>query len=125
MDRARAFYGACLGDHLLPVFSGSPSFFRQCDHRVTTGGEESHTLSVAGFAVGSLIMPGMAADMTLFDRAPLQALPFNWTGVYIGLSAVRGRTSNQAPLAQAAGAVLWGPLRRLQLAVHAPMAARR
>jgi len=46
MDRARAFYGACLGDHLLPVFSGSPSFFRQCDHRVTTGGEESHTLSV-------------------------------------------------------------------------------
>jgi opacity protein-like surface antigen len=41
-----AFYGACLGGHLLPVSSGSPSFFRQCDHRVTTGGEESHTLSV-------------------------------------------------------------------------------
>ena len=39
---------------------------------------------LAGFVVGSLIMPAMAADMTPFDRAPLQALPFNWTGVYLG-----------------------------------------
>ena len=53
-------------------------------------------------------MPAMAADMTPFYRAPLEALPFNWTGVYIGLSAVRGRTSNQTALAQAARAVLWG-----------------
>ena len=42
-------------------------------------------LFLAGFAVGSLIMPAMAADMTPYDRAPLQALPFNWTGAYIGV----------------------------------------
>jgi outer membrane immunogenic protein len=41
-------------------------------------------LFLAGFAVGSLIMPAMAADMTPYYRAPLQALPFNWTGVYLG-----------------------------------------
>ena len=39
---------------------------------------------LAGFAVGSLIMPATAADMTPFYRSPPQALPFNWTGVYLG-----------------------------------------
>ena len=41
-------------------------------------------LSLAGFAVGALIVPAMAADMTPYDRIPLQAPPFYWTGAYIG-----------------------------------------
>jgi outer membrane immunogenic protein len=41
-------------------------------------------LSLAGFALGALIMPAMAADMTPYYRTPLQAQPFYWTGVYIG-----------------------------------------
>ena len=41
-------------------------------------------LFLAGFVLGSLIMPAMAADMTPYYRAPVQALPFNWTGAYIG-----------------------------------------
>ena len=41
-------------------------------------------LSLAGFAVGALIMPAMAADMTPYYKTPLQAQPFYWTGAYIG-----------------------------------------
>jgi outer membrane immunogenic protein len=41
-------------------------------------------LSLAGLAVGALIMPAMAADMAPDYRTPLQAQPFYWTGAYIG-----------------------------------------
>jgi hypothetical protein len=36
-------------------------------------------LPLAGFAVGALIMPAAAADMTPYYRTPLQAQPFYWT----------------------------------------------
>jgi outer membrane immunogenic protein len=50
-------------------------------------------LSLAGFAVGALIMPAVAADMTPYYRTPLQAQPFYWTGAYIGAD-VGGAWSN-------------------------------
>jgi hypothetical protein len=31
---------------LVAILLPTPLFFRQCDHQVTTGGGESHTLSV-------------------------------------------------------------------------------
>jgi outer membrane immunogenic protein len=89
-----------------PVTKIWRSFFLQCGYRITIGRRPLDTLSVptkkesgmrklslAGFAVGALIMPAMAADMTPYDRAPLRAQPFYWTGAYIGAD-VGGAWSN-------------------------------
>jgi hypothetical protein len=40
-------------------------------------------LGLAGLAFGALIMPAMAADMTIY-KAPALAPYFTWTGFYFG-----------------------------------------
>jgi outer membrane immunogenic protein len=52
-------------------------------------------LSLAGFAVGALIVPAMSADMTPYNRIPLQAQPFYWTGAYIGADVGAGWSNIQ------------------------------
>jgi opacity protein-like surface antigen len=44
-------------------------------------------LFLTSLALGGLIVPAMAADMTPYYRAPLQAPAFSWTGFYIGVKS--------------------------------------